>query len=49
VNGKEMAAEEADKISPDQITKVKVLKGEAAKALYGDKGKDGAVLITTKK
>jgi TonB-dependent SusC/RagA subfamily outer membrane receptor len=49
VNGKEMSVEEADKISPDQIAEVTVLKGEAAKALYGEKGKHGVVLITTKK
>lgn len=37
------------KISPDQIQSISVLKNESAKAEYGDKAKDGAILITTKK
>jgi hypothetical protein len=49
VDGKETTAEEAKKISPDQIAELTVLKGEAAKALYGEKGKDGVMLITLKK
>ncbi len=49
VDGKETTAEEVMKISPDQIAELTVLKGEAAKALYGDKGKHGVMLITMKK
>ena len=49
VDGKETTAEEAKKISADQIAELTVLKGEAAKALYGEKGKDGVMLITLKK
>jgi len=35
-------------ISPDDIAKVLVLKGVAASALYGYRGGNGAILITTK-
>jgi N-acetylmuramoyl-L-alanine amidase len=49
VDGKETTAEEAKKISADQIAELTVLRGEAAKALYGEKGKDGVMLITLKK
>jgi TonB family protein len=36
-------------IDPNTIEKVEVLKDKSATAVYGDKGKDGVVLITTKK
>lgn len=35
-------------ISPENIDNINVLKGTAAAALYGSRGKDGAILITTK-
>jgi TonB-dependent SusC/RagA subfamily outer membrane receptor len=35
-------------IAPNDITKVDVLKGETATALYGEKGRNGVVSITTK-
>ncbi|MGL4520482.1 MAG: SusC/RagA family TonB-linked outer membrane protein [Phocaeicola sp.] len=35
-------------ISPENIENINVLKGTAAAALYGSRGKDGAILITTK-
>ena len=35
-------------ISPDDIESIQVLKGAAASALYGYRGGNGAVLITTK-
>lgn len=38
-----------DKIDPKTIATIDVLKGEAATRLYGDKGKDGVILITLKK
>ena len=38
-----------DKIDPKTITTIDVLKGEAATRLYGEKGKDGVILITLKK
>jgi TonB-dependent SusC/RagA subfamily outer membrane receptor len=36
-------------INPDDIGSITVLKDDAAVALYGDKGKDGVILITTRK
>jgi TonB-dependent SusC/RagA subfamily outer membrane receptor len=36
-------------INPNTIEKVEVLKDQSATAVYGDKGKDGVVLITMKK
>jgi len=36
-------------IDPNTIDKVEVLKDQSATAVYGDKGKDGVILITTKK
>ncbi len=36
-------------INPDDIESVTVLKGAAASALYGSRGSNGAILITTKK
>ncbi len=38
-----------DKISPDDIAHIEVIKGENAEAKYGELGKNGAILITTKK
>ena len=35
-------------MSPDDIKSVSVLKGEAAIEAYGDKGKDGVLIIKTK-
>ncbi len=36
-------------ISPDSIKQISVLKGETATAIYGERGKNGVVIITTKK
>jgi TonB-linked SusC/RagA family outer membrane protein len=36
-------------INPDDIESVDVLKGTSASALYGSRGKDGAIMITTKR
>ena len=38
-----------DKLSPDNIESMSVLKNESATATYGEKGKNGVILITTKK
>ena len=35
-------------INPDDIESMNVLKGAAASALYGSRGKDGVIIITTK-
>jgi TonB-dependent SusC/RagA subfamily outer membrane receptor len=36
-------------VSPDDIDTYSVLKGASASALYGFRGKNGAILITTKR
>jgi len=47
VDGKELI--NINEISPNDIEKIDVLKGESAKTLYGKKGAKGVVVITTKK
>jgi TonB family protein len=47
VDGKEV--EDFKTINPDDIANIDVLKGESATALYGEKGKNGVILITMKK
>ncbi len=37
-----------DAFSPDKIASISVLKDKSATALYGEKGKDGVILITSK-
>jgi|GEM_PF-727467 len=49
VDGKEISKEEFNKIDPNSIQALNVLKNESATKLYGDKGKNGVVLITLKK
>ncbi|NER10667.1 Signal transducer regulating beta-lactamase production, contains metallopeptidase domain [Muriicola jejuensis] len=49
VDGKEMSKTEFEKMSPSEIEKVEVLKGDAAVKEYGDRAKDGVIKITTKK
>ncbi|MDO9374714.1 MAG: N-acetylmuramoyl-L-alanine amidase [Ferruginibacter sp.] len=48
VDGKIVSHAEMAKISPESISKVNVLKGQAAVSKYGSKGKDGVVIVTTK-
>ena len=47
VDGKEIAS--LNGIAPADIESMSVLKNESAIAQYGEKGKDGVILITTKK
>lgn len=49
LDGKEMEKEQIQKLSPDSIQSMNVLKGEAATKKHGDKGKNGVIEITTKK
>ncbi|PWA09821.1 MG2 domain-containing protein [Flavobacterium laiguense] len=49
VDGEPMTAEQANSITPSDIISIDVLKGEKATALYGEKGKNGVIIITTKK
>lgn len=47
VNGKEV--EDITYLDPNDIEKISVIKDESATELYGEKGKNGVILITTKK
>jgi len=49
LDGKAVSKKQFQKINPKSILSVKVLKGKAAITLYGKKGKNGVILITTKK
>lgn len=49
VDGKEQPSEVLQDISPDKIEKIEVLKGKAATDKYGEKGKNGVVIVTLKK
>jgi TonB-dependent SusC/RagA subfamily outer membrane receptor len=49
IDGKESSKEAMEKISPDDIESISVLKGESASEKYGEKGENGVILITTKK
>jgi bla regulator protein BlaR1 len=49
VDGKEIIKSEMSDLSPEDIDKIEVLKGDSAIEKYGDKGKNGVILITTKK
>jgi N-acetylmuramoyl-L-alanine amidase len=48
VDGKIVPKKEAMAINPNDIQSVNVLKDEAAKKLYGEKGKNGVVIINKK-
>ena len=49
LDGKEVTKDKIDALDSDTIDKVEVLKGESTTKEYGKKGKDGVVIITTKK
>ncbi len=48
VDGKEISNEDFRKIHPDDIDRIDILKDKKALEKYGDKAKDGVLLITTK-
>jgi len=48
INGKVSAQTEASNLSKKDIQEITVLKNKAATTLYGDKGKNGVILITMK-
>jgi bla regulator protein BlaR1 len=48
LNGKEISHEEMKKINPNTIDSMDVIKGEKATLKYGDKGKNGVILISSK-
>ncbi len=49
LDGKIITKKDVEKLSADNISKITVLKGDAAKKKYGEKGKNGVVEITSKK
>jgi bla regulator protein blaR1 len=49
IDGKEVKKAEVDKLNPDDIQSINVLKGETAIKKYGAKAKHGVVEVTTKK
>lgn len=49
VDGHPVKSKQINSIKPDDMVQVTVLKGEASLALYGKKGKNGTILITTRK
>lgn len=49
IDGKIVDQKKMDKLNPDKIESVTVLKGDSAIEKYGDKGKNGVVIIKTKK
>ncbi|MFC5196181.1 M56 family metallopeptidase [Bizionia hallyeonensis] len=48
INGKASTRNDMQAIKPDNIKNVNVLKPDMAKAKYGEKGKHGAIIVTTK-
>lgn len=49
VDGKTIDNEKLHSLAPQDIESISVLKNASATALYGEKGKNGVILITTKK
>ena len=49
VDGKTISEAEIQKINAEDIESISVLKNNSAIGMYGNKGKDGVILITTKK
>jgi TonB-dependent SusC/RagA subfamily outer membrane receptor len=49
LDGKELSSEEIKSLSPDKIESVSILKDTTAAGVYGEKGKNGVIVIVTKK
>ena len=49
LDGKPIAKDELNRISPDSVANISVLKGKAAEAMYGDDGAKGVLIVTTKR
>lgn len=49
VDGKKIPFEDIQKLLPDEIASIDVLKGNSAVDFYGEEGKNGVLLITMKK
>jgi TonB family protein len=48
LDGQPLTADELNKISPNDIESINVLKDASATSIYGEKGKNGVILITSK-
>jgi TonB-dependent SusC/RagA subfamily outer membrane receptor len=49
VDGKTVESSTLNSISPESIESIEIMKGEAAKAIYGEAGANGVIKVTTKK
>lgn len=49
VDGKQVESSALNSIKPESIESVEVMKGDAAKAMYGEAGANGVIKVTTKK
>ncbi|QKJ29120.1 hypothetical protein HQ865_04905 [Mucilaginibacter mali] len=49
VDNKVITRQELDKVNPENVVDIQVLNSAAAKALYGDSGVNGAIIVVTKK
>ena len=49
VDGQQVESSTLNALSPASIESIEVIKGEAAKALYGEPGANGVIKVTTKK
>jgi TonB family protein len=49
LDGEVIDKKQMEAVKPDNIESISVLKDKSATALYGEKGKDGVILITSKK
>ncbi len=49
VDGQKMESSTLNSLKPESIETVEVMKGEAAKAMYGEAGANGVIKVTTKK
>jgi hypothetical protein len=49
LNGTAIGRRKIKRIDPDRITSIKILKGKEAIEQYGEKGKNGVILLTSEK
>ncbi len=49
VDGKELSLDAVKAMDQNEIESINVLKDEAARAIYGEKGKNGVIIVTLKK
>jgi len=49
IDGQQVESSALNSLKPDAIETIEIMKGEAAKALYGEAGVNGVIKVTTKK